>query len=74
MRFSSKTIKIILKPPTLESRGFLNTTHLVEVDEAGGKDLVEVDEAGGKGVVVLVAAVDGVVEDVVVVLEENKIL
>ena len=63
MRFSPKTIKIVLKPPTLESRGFLNTTHLVEVDEAGGK-----------GVVVLVAAVDGVVEDVVVVLEENKIL
>ena len=62
MRFSLKTIKIILKPPTLESRGFLNTTHLVEVDEAGGK-----------GVVVLVAAVD-VVDDVVVVLEENKIL
>ena len=61
MRFSSKTIKIILKPPTLESRGFLNTTHLVEVGEVGGK-----------GVVVLVVAVK-VVDDAVVVLK-NRIL
>ena len=50
------------KTPNIRKPRFFNTTHLVEVDEAGGK-----------GVVVLVAAVD-VVDDVVVVLEKNKIL
>ena len=57
-----KAIKMIFKTPTLENSNFLKTTHLVEVDDVAGK---------GVGVLVVVA-VDDVVDDAVVVLEKKK--
>ena len=45
MRFSimvrPKATKIILKTPTLENRGSLNTAHLVEADDVADKGVVE---------------------------------
>ena len=57
-----KAIKTIFKTLTLENGDFLKTTHLVEVDDVAGKGVV----------VLVVVAVDDVVEDVVVVLEKIK--